>query len=145
MNMKRQITALVASLLVASAWAQTATPLNLKLPPSDVSNVPASSSTTAKPAGSTPGVYYGDTSGSMGNTGTAGAVHACDDSTFNQPQVHGSVSTGIASGSRMGTSTWNAGDVSISKNLGSCDDPSGNVNLSISVGTGTTHFRGYGH
>jgi hypothetical protein len=143
MNTKRSTIALAASLLLASAWVQAAPPLNLKLPPGDVSDAPAASGTTAKPATSTPGVYYGDTSGSMGTT--TSAARACDDATFNQAQVHGSVSTGIASGSRMGTSTWNAGNVNISKNLGSCDDPGSSVNLSIGVGTSNTHFRGRGH
>jgi len=55
MNLKRHLTALATTLLVASAWAQTpGKPLNLKLPPSDI---PAASSTVAKPAKSAPGVY----------------------------------------------------------------------------------------
>jgi hypothetical protein len=140
MHMKRQITALVTSLLVASVWAQTATtPLNLKLPPSDV---PASSSTAAKPASKAPGVYYGDTSGSTGNSDYASRP-TCDDSTFNQPQVHGSVSTGVVSGSHMGTGTWNAGNVNVSKNFGSCDEHTGSVNLSIGVSDGNFHGRGH--
>lgn len=148
--MKRQLTALATSLLVASAWAQsTGKPLNLKLPPGDL---PSVSSTAAKPASArsvsnAPGVYYGDTSGAMGDTGddTAAEVSSCDDSTFNQPQVHGNISTGIVSGRHMGTGTWNAGGISISKNLGDCDDPGGRVNMSIEVGQGHFHGRRYGH
>lgn len=138
MIMRRQIIALATSLLVASAWAQTATgPLNLKLPPSDL---PATSSTAAKPAGDAPGVYYGDTSGRMGND-TVASVPDCDDSTYNQPQVHGSVSTGIVSGSHMGTGSWGAGQVNVSKAFGSCDDPGGGISISVGGGSGSFHGR----
>ncbi len=142
MNMTRLIAVLAGSLLAAAAWAQApGKPLNLKLPPSDV---PVSSATTAKPASSAPGVYYGDTSGRMGHR-TADAAPACDDSRFNQTQVHGSVSTGVVSGSHIGTGMWNAGTVNLSKNFGSCDDPSGSVDVSISVSKGqfNGHRRGY--
>ena len=138
--MKRQISALIAGLWVASAWAQTA-PLNLKLPPSDV---PASSATTTKPASAQPGVYYGDTSGKLGNTESAMTKPQCDDSTFNKPQTHGSVSTGIATGSRMGTSTFNAGAVNIRKQFGSCDDPGSSIDISIGVSHSNGDFGRYG-
>ncbi|MEO7066560.1 MAG: hypothetical protein ABI114_06605 [Rhodanobacter sp.] len=151
MKTTRQITALLlASALVGSALAQTA-PLNLKLPPN---SFPAASSTTAppatdkpaanKPATDRPGVYYGDTSGRLGNTESAVARPECDDSTFNQPQVHGSVSTGIATGSRLGTSTWNAGTVNIHKQFGDCDDPGSSINFSIGVGGSHGDFGRYG-
>ena len=141
MNMKRLISALAGSLLITSVWAQTAgRPLNLKLPPSDVPA--ASSSAAGKPASSPPGMYYGDTSGKLSNSNSANAA-ACDDSTFNQPQMHGSVSTGVVSGSHMGTGMWNAGNVNISKAFGSCDQPTGGV--SMSIGVGNSHFHGHGH
>lgn len=141
MKTKRQITALLlATVLAGSAWAQTA-PLNLKLPPS---SLPASSATTTKPAAAKPGVYYGDTSGRLGNTERASVQPECDDSTFNQPQVHGSVSTGIATGSRMGTSTWNAGTVNVRKQFGNCDDPGSSVDISIGVGNSNGSFGRYG-
>ena len=138
--MKRQISALIAGLWVASACAQTA-PLNLKLPPSDV---PASSATTTKAASTQPGVYYGDTSGKLGNTESATVKPQCDDSTFNKPQTHGSVSTGIATGSHMGTSTFNAGTVNIRKQLGSCDDPGSTIDISIGVSHSNGDFGRYG-
>lgn len=141
MNIKRHLTALAATLLVASAWAQTpGKPLNLKLPPSDV---PAASSTAAKPASSTPGVYYGDTSGRMGNNDTtAAATTDCDDYRYNQPQVHGSVGMGVVSGNHFGGS-YQTGTVNLTKAFGSCDHPTGGVSISISGGN--DNFHGHGH
>ena len=144
MNIKRLLVAVAASLLAATAWAQTTgKPLNLKLPPGDL---PATSSTAPKPAvpktaGDAPGVYYGDTSGRMGNTEPVAEAPDCDDSTYNKPQVHGSVGTGIVTGSHMGTGNWNAGQVSVSQAFGSCDEPSGGI--SISVGGSHGHFPDY--
>ncbi len=167
----RCTTALLASLLASTAaLAQTGNqPLNLKLQPGSVpaasasaadapaaassapimtGSVPALPSPAADAAAShaaatqpAPGVYYGDTSGRMGNTEVAEAP-ACDDSTYNNAQVHGSVSTSIFSGSHMGTGTYQAGNVNITKRLGSCDDPKGGVSMSISVGAGQFNGRG---
>jgi hypothetical protein len=161
MNIKWLIAPL-AALLVASAWAQTAQPLNLKLP----ANLPAASASTAKPASSStvssaapvagstakngsattpakpaPGVYYGDTSGST-DAGLASA-QTCDDSKFNDPQVHGSVSTGVVSGSHTGTGTWEGGEVNVTKTYGDCDHPTGSVGFSISVNQGQGNFGNY--
>ncbi|BFI96717.1 MAG: hypothetical protein RSP_22270 [Rhodanobacter sp.] len=149
---------LAASLLAGTAWAQTSSnqappPLNLKLPqvnhmPSDL---PAAASSTAKPAasastaqpGSAPGAYYGDTSGRMGNAddGTASA-QTCDDSTYNQPQMHGSVGMGVMAGNHM-SGNYQSGTVSVSKNLGDCDHPKGGVSFSIGVSQGNFHGRGW--
>jgi hypothetical protein len=166
MNMKWLIGGFAGALLVTTVWAQTAQPLNLKLP----NNLPASSSTSAKPASSSstanpsatpvvsgasaksgtgtgtpakpaPGVYYGDTSGST-DSGIASA-QACDDSKFNDAQVHGSVSTGVVSGSHVGTGTWEGGEVNVTKAFGDCDHPTGGVGFSISVNQGQG-FRGHG-
>ena len=168
MNIKRHVTALCASLLMTAAWGQTSNkPLNLKLPPGElpaasasVASAPASASSSATvtgsvpalpppadasspatsqpPAHAAPGVYYGDTSGSMGDTGSSRRP-ACDDSTYNQPQVHGSVGMGVMAGSHM-SGSYQTGSVSVSKRLGSCDDPKGGMSMSISVGGG--HFDG---
>jgi len=148
MNMQRLLAALAASLLAASAMAQTSRkPLNLKLPPnslpaaSSTAAPPAGSSTTAKPSSRAPGVYSGDTSGSMGNTGeTARTQPACDDSTYNQPQIHGSVGMGVVGGSHM-SGNYQTGTVNVSKAFGSCDDPHGGV--SISIGGSNGHFHGH--
>lgn len=167
MNIKRRVTALCASLLMTAAWGQTShKPLNLKLPPAEMpaasasaATAPASASTSsatvtgsvpalpppadagAPPAHAAPGVYYGDTSGSMGDTGRT-RTPACDDSTYNQPQVHGSVGMGVMAGSHM-SGNYQTGSVSVVKRLGSCDDPKGGMSMSISVGGG--HFNGRPH
>ena len=158
----KSIVALAALALVAtSAWAQDSTrPLNLRLPADYVP--PAASSTAAAPvaASSTgtapknggsvavnpsrphdpPGTYYGDTSGRMAGADVQDDVPRCDDATYNQPQVHGSVSTGVVSASRGGSGSYQAGTVSLSQAFGDCNHPTGGV--SISVGGGTGHFSG---
>ena len=157
--MKRLFGVIAGTLLVGSVWAQSASqPLNLKLPAGDSapsSKLPASSSTnasadtsqpatagtSAKPA---PGVYYGDTSGRMGNADRdTASSQACDDSTYNQPQVHGSVGMGVVGGSHM-SGTYQTGAVNITKNLGDCDHPTGAVSFSIDVGKGNFHGRNRG-
>ena len=157
----RTITALASCLLVTAAWAQTSSqPLNLKLP---ANGAPASSSSAPQPAkaGSaqpnpsasmvtingasptskdSPGVYYGDTSGKPGHGETAS--NACDDSTYNKPQVHGDVNMGVVSGSHIGTGTYEGGNVNVYQNTGSCDNPTGGVGISI----GVSKFNGFnGH
>lgn len=153
--MKRLFGVIAGTLLIGSVWAQSASqPLNLKLPagastpssdlPASSSAVadasqPASAGTSAKPA---PGVYYGDTSGRMGNADRdTASSQACDDSTYNQPQMHGSVGMGVVAGSRM-SGTYQTGAVNITKNLGDCDHPTGAVSFSINVGNGNFHGRG---
>jgi hypothetical protein len=166
MNVPRLLPALLATLLAAPAWAQSTTqPLNLKLPPGEL---PAASSTTVTPANDTttpapattprtraadsvaatpprdpPGVYYGDTSGRLGNTEVARDARAdCDDSTYNQPQVHGSVGMGVAGGSRF-SGNYQTGTVNVTKAFGSCDDPGGGISISVGAGTGNFHGRGH--
>ncbi|GAA0917247.1 hypothetical protein GCM10009552_36150 [Rothia nasimurium] len=158
---------LVLALFVAtsaSAWAQDAAkPLNLKLPPD---YVPASSSSASAPAQTgqsgtaaangvkpgenvavtpsrpkdPPGTYYGDTTGRLANVAEANEGPRCDDATYNQPQMHGSVSTGVVSGSRGMSGNYQSGAVNVTQAFGSCDHPTGSV--SISVGAGTGHFNG---
>ena len=109
---------IVACLLAAPAWAQSASqPLNLKLPPqSDMppTDLPASSA----------------------------SLQRCDDSTYNQAQVHGSVGMGVVAGNHA-SGNYQTGTVSVSKQLGDCDHPSGSVNFSIGVGQGHFHGRGW--
>ena len=148
MNMPRFLPVLLATLLAAPAWAQSASkPLNLKLPPSDLSEPSSSSAAdSSKAATSTsdaPGVYYGDTSGRMGNTEVASDTRpACDNSTYNKPQVHGSVGMGVVGGNHV-SGNYQTGSVSVSRAFGSCDDPHGGVSFSISSGTGNFHSRGH--
>ena len=102
--------------------------------------------TIGRPAASTPagvsqapGVYYGDTSGHLGGTDVSD-VPTCDDSKYNDAQVHGSVSTGVVSGSHIGTGSYSGGEVSVTKAFGDCDHPSGGI--SISIGGNTNNFNG---
>jgi hypothetical protein len=143
MTMQRPLAVLAASLLAASAMAQTGggKPLNLKLPPPPPSDVPAAGSTAATPPSRAPGVYYGDTSGRMGNVEEAERTPPpCDDSTYNQPQLHGSVGMGVVGG-RHFSGNYQTGTVNISQAFGSCDDPRGG--MSISIGAGNGHFHGH--
>lgn len=135
--------AMLALLLLAStATAQTnGKPLNLKLPPSDLPV--ASSGSAAKPSSNAPGVYYGDTSGrTAADDAAAEAASACDDASYNDAQVHGSVSTGVVAGSHISGNYQGAG-ISISKALGSCEHPTGSMDFSVSGGEG--HFHGRAH
>jgi hypothetical protein len=144
MNTIRATALLAACLFAATAWAQDAgKPLNLKLPPQNAlppSDLPAASATAAKPASSAPGVYYGDTSGRMGNVPPPAEAAACDDSTYTQPQVHGSVGMGVMGGNHV-SGNYQTGTVSVTRRLGDCEEPKGGVSFSIGVGQG--HFHGH--
>jgi hypothetical protein len=157
----KSILALAALSFLATAAVAQEKPLNLRLPPD---YVPASSSTAAPPATAQgaagpavtksgesvavtpsrpkdpPGTYYGDTSGRMTGAEVEDDGPRCDDATYNKPQVHGSVSTGVVSASHGGSGSYQAGTVSLSQAFGSCEHPTGGV--SISVGGGTGHFGG---
>jgi hypothetical protein len=161
MKIIRITSLLAACLLTAPVWAQdSGQSLNLKLP----ANVPAASASSAAPAttdtkpastqpkpGATastapangskdpPGTFYGDTSGALGDTQAAPSqpVVTCDDATYNQPQVHGSVTTGVVSGNHF-SGGYTGGGVTISQAFGSCEHPSGG--MSISVGGTQGHF-----
>lgn len=154
----KPILALAALSLLATAAVAQEKPLNLKLP-SDYVPAPASTSaapaTSATPAGTKsgesvaitparpkdpPGTYYGDTSGRMAGADVEDDGPRCDDATYNKPQVHGSLSTGVVSASHGGSGSYQAGAVSLSQAFGSCEHPTGGV--SISVGGGTGHFGG---
>ncbi len=144
MHSQRFLPVLLIALLTTTAWAQTAgKPLNLKVPPADLPAPGSSAATAASPASSAPGVYYGDTSGRMGNTAVASDGRpVCDDSTYNQPQVHGGVGMGVVGGRHV-SGNYQTGTVSVSRAFGSCDDPGGGVNITISGGTGNFHDRGH--
>lgn len=146
MYTRHLVVILAANLLAGVAFAQTGTaPLNTRLPtpPNDLppSSLPATSATAPVPA-SAPGVYYGETSGAISHPRDEQLADArrCDDSTYDKPQVHGSVGMGVMSGSRHMSGNYQSGAVSVTKNLGSCDDPKGAVNFSIGVSQG--HFNG---
>jgi hypothetical protein len=161
---RRALTALATSLLVTAAWAQTASqPLNLKLPPNSATSSASTNTTQPASAASSqpnpsasaitvngqrpapaPGVYYGDTSGARGNS--SASTPTCDDSTYNQAQVHGDVGMGVVTGSHIPSGSYQSGDVSVVKNTGSCDHPTGSVGVSIGVSRfGTFGGGGFGH
>ena len=167
MNVPRLLPALLATLLAAPAWAQSTTqPLNLKLPPGELpaassvaapAHDAAATATGAAHAASTatagsatinqrrdpPGVYYGDTSGRMGDTEVARDQRPeCDDSTYNQAQMHGSVGMGVMAGNHM-SGNYQTGTVGVTKRLGDCDHPTGAVSFSIGVGKSNFHGRGW--
>ena len=139
MNIPRFIPVLLATLLAAPAWAQsTGKPLYLKLPPSDL---PVAASTAAtRPAitangnpTSAPGVYYGDHSTPPPRVDERVAAQRCDDSTYNQTQLHGSASMGVMGGNHV-SGNYQAATINMTKNLGDCEHPSGGIGVSISVG-----------
>lgn len=149
MNTIRNASLLVASLFAGTVLAQTpGQPLNLQLPPG---MVPASAGTATTPPpthdargnpSSAPGVYYGDHSGRAGNADQRVAAQHCDDSTYNQPQTHGSVSMGVMGGNHV-SGNYQAGSFSVTKNLGDCEHPTGSVGFSINVGQSRLHGRGW--
>lgn len=153
MHIQRFLPALLATLLATSAWAQTGTkPLNLKVSTSDAlatSDAPAAGASAPATAATShaanaPGVYYGDTSGRMGNAGDVAKAPACDDSTYNQAQTHGSLGMGVVGGNHV-SGNYQTAAVGVTRNLGDCDHPTGTVGFSISVGQGNFHDGHRGH
>jgi len=88
-----------------------------------------------------PGTYYGDTSGQMAGADIEDDGPRCDDATYNKPQVHGSVSTGVVSASHGGSGSYQGGAVSLSQAFGSCEHPTGGVSISVGGATGRFHGR----
>lgn len=146
--------ALACSLALSSpALAQSAPhhPLNLEVPPSDIPPAPASThaspnpapaSSSARSAAAQPGVYYGDTSGRAGLADAGNMPPPCDDSTYNKPQVHGSVGMGVIAGSHV-SGNYQNGSVRYSQAFGSCEHPTGHVSISVGVGQGHLDGRGW--
>ncbi|WP_266169426.1 hypothetical protein [Dyella subtropica] len=88
---------------------------------------------SSHPTHPAPGVYYGDTSGRTAADDEADARPRCDDATYNQPQVHGSVGMGVVTGNHWGSGTYNSGAVNITQNMGSCAHRTGSIGVSIGV------------
>ena len=135
---KPLLAACVTFVLATPALAQSTSgkPLDLELPPN---SLPAPASSSSRPAATQPGMYYGDTSGRAGSSeGTAEAL-SCDDDTYGEPQVHGSVGMGVMTGDHV-SGNYQSGTVNIAKAFGSCEEPRGG--MSISVGVGKGHFNG---
>lgn len=164
MKHKSLVAALLAGMLAASAWAQSAPqPLNLKLPPESVSTESASAASVpgndgnaavdaldakrapipaAEPEQAPLGVQYGDPDRRPLNPNAAVMPPKCDDATYNQPQIHGGMSVGVVGGNHV-SGNYQSGVVSVSKAFGSCDKPAGGVSISIDVGQ--ENFNGHGN
>ncbi|MGH8182034.1 MAG: hypothetical protein ACREPH_00035 [Rhodanobacteraceae bacterium] len=150
--MTRNAILIAACLMTGVAAAQnTAQPLNLQLPPSDMpvaastaGSHPSSHGQPARDANgnptSPPGVYYGDHGSGMAQTGERVAAQRCDDSTYNKPQMHGSASMGVMGGNHM-SGSYEAATINMTKNLGDCEHPSGGIGLSIHVSQGQFNGR----
>lgn len=166
MKIVRPTVFLALALVATGAIAQNAgQPLNLKLPagvapaPGSSAAAPANTADTAtKPADSKatpsttsatgnttsyskdpPGTYYGDTTGSTEHDQALAGRQAvaCDDATYNQPQVHGSVGMGVMAGNHV-SGSYTGGAVTMSQAFGSCEHPTGGMSISVS-GT-QSHF-----
>lgn len=146
MNAIHTVAFAAACLLSGSAMAQSAkAPLNLQLPPSDM---PVSASTAAaRPAitangnpTSAPGVYYGDHSTPPARVDERVAAQHCDDSTYNQTQLHGSASMGVMGGNHV-SGNYQSATLNMTKNLGDCEHPTGGIGVTISVGQSQLHGR----
>ena len=131
------------------AWAQTtASPLNLQVPADAVSanSKPAAESKpkSEAPASTTPATPnvtampapYDQTYGARRDA----AERGCDDATYAQPQIHGSVGMGVVAGSHV-SGNYETATLNASKALGSCTDPKGGVGASITVSKGTFNSR----
>jgi hypothetical protein len=122
--------------------------------PTDAAKAAAGGNATPAPANATaqanagsgayskdpPGTYYGDTSGALGDTQAAASAQpaaTCDDATYNQPQVHGAITTGVMAGNHFSGSYGGAG-VTLSQAFGSCEHPTGGMSISVSGSQG--HF-----
>ncbi|HXR63432.1 MAG TPA: hypothetical protein VN720_07825 [Rudaea sp.] len=160
MKVPRGITALLVALVAASAWAQSAPqPLNLKLPPEavpvesaeaapapDADGNAAVDALDAKgapiPAAGPEQMPAGvqDPDGRPRNPYAATMPPKCDDATYNQPQMHGSVTAGVVGGSHV-SGNYQSGTVNVSQAFGSCDKPAGGMNISIGVSQGNFNGR----
>jgi hypothetical protein len=132
----------IAGLLSLSAWGQSSPQaLDLKLPADnaavDAADVQAARHGDSVPASSAmPSAFRYDDPNPRNRR--AGAP-ACDDAVYNQPQVHGSVGAGVASGSHS-SGNYQSAVVHVTKALGSCEAPTGDV--SVSVGVSKENFNG---
>jgi len=152
MHIRNSLIATFAGMLAASTCAQSA-PLDLKSSIADAPAENASVATTpaaedavaadaATPATRDPvpsAFVYADAN----PRNRAPAAPPCDDATYNDPQVHGSVAAGIVGGNHV-SGNYQDAVVSVSKTLGSCDNPSGDVNVSIGVSKGNYNDSRHG-
>ena len=130
--MKLAFVFLVAGSLVAAradAHAPTEA-LDLSLPAAGTATTESSSTRSfdAPASSDPPGKYYGDTSGRTTSRDSLGGQQPGDDG---EPQVWGSVSTGIGYSKGYGNSHWSAADINVSKAFG--EGGRNRMNLHINV------------
>ena len=132
--------------VAAPVWAQSSSSsLNLQLPASTTSPqtyivsqpspAPGPSVTTAASTTANLPAPYTTTYGDRRDA----AENGCDDETYGKPQVHGSVGMGVAA-SKRASANYETTELNVSKPLGSCDDPKGNVSASIRVTKSDVNF-----
>ena len=163
MKIKRPVSAVLIAIVAVSAWAQSAPqPLNLKLPPEAVS---AESATPGPAVDGNAAVDAMDAKGAPIPAGDSDQMPSgmpqdnrddkplnpnatvlprkCDDSTYNQPQIHGDMSVGVVGGNHV-SGNYQAGRLNVSQAFGSCDKPTGGINISIGVSQGNFNGRRQG-
>ena len=143
LNLKLPANLPAASTSAAAPATPSTTVANSSGRPAPAANTQANAQAGTQTASYTkdpPGTYYGDTSGALGDTQatvSAEPTVTCDDATYNQPQVHGSVTTGVVAGNHV-SGSYTGGGVTLSQAFGSCEHPTGG--MSISVGGTQGHF-----
>ncbi len=116
----------------ATADAQeSATALDLSLPPSSAPHVPV-----AAPAADPPGTYYGDTSGRT----RSAPFEAQEPGHAGDAEVWGSVSTGIGYSRAYGNSHWSAADINVSKRFGEGGNSRMDLHISVGQSDGVTPY-----
>lgn len=131
---------LAALLLVmcapAAAAAETALDLKLPAPEETVAAIPAEAAASPAPSKPMPtlaGPLQAQFDANDPEARPQASAPACDDRSYGQAQVHGSIGMGVVAGSHV-SGNYQTGTVEVTKALGSCDDPKGVVDVSISIG-----------
>ena len=147
--MTRMIIALLFC-VAAPVFAQSSSSsLNLQLPSSTTSQ---QTSAVSEPMPTAERYTTTDAAGTNTYTANAPAPYdttygdrrdaeeqGCADETFSKPQVHGNVGMGVAA-SKRASANYETAELDVSKPLGSCDDPKGNVSASIRVTKSNVNF-----
>jgi hypothetical protein len=148
------VRSLVALLVCAAAAARAqsaSAPLDLALPTgaaatTSPASTPAEPKADPAPPATTPSTALDAASLSQpydttyGDRRDAATQEGCDDKTYSQPELHGSVGMGVAA-SKHANANYETAELNASKALGSCDDPKGNVSASIRVTNSNVNFR----
>ena len=163
MQIERYFIAAITGVLAASAWAQSPPQvLNLNLPPASATAkaahaVPAKNTskvgfaavtteavTSIPPASQNPtqpGRHY-DANDNASVDAADSRARGCNDASYTKAQVHGDIGLGVVAGDHL-SGSYQTGRVNVTKALGSCDHPTGEVSLSVDVGQGNFNGRDY--